>query len=138
MELGQVIDSPEKARRFFVKNDVLTITIPNLYNRTGLFLGRFDRKKLFNFVFSVGFDSASLANCRAWLDTFDRYRKRLVNEHVPVVANGWAEFANLKPPPRWFYVRSRDLAGLPKQFDSFVCNSFGSCVATTCVSQKVS
>jgi hypothetical protein len=138
MELGQVIAAPDKARHFFSENDVQQILIPNLEERAGLFLGRFDRKPLYGFRFSVGPTTASLNNCRAWLEINNKYRERIASEHIPVDAHGWAEFIQPKSPQAWHYIRAHDLPGLPEHFDSFNCDAFGVCAATMCIGSKAS
>jgi hypothetical protein len=138
MNLGDVIAAPAKARQFFADNKIRNVLIPNLYNRHSVFLGRFDRKKLYNFVFSVEFGSEALANCEAWSRTFSDYRKELVAKRMPTDANGWGEFSDPRSPPRTYYVRANDIAGLPQYFDSFACNSLNSCVATACMNSKAS
>jgi hypothetical protein len=133
MDLKHVIEFPDQAREYFERNNIRWVEIPNLAQRDGLFLGRFNRSSYRSLNFSVSVGEGAQNNCRAWERLRDRYRERAIAEHMPIDSNGWAEFVNLRSPASWNYVRAQDRTGLPKHFDSFNCNSFNLCTATSCV-----
>lgn len=133
MDLKHVIDSPDQARKFFEKNNIRWVEIPNLTQRDGLFLGRFSRNNFRSLNFSVSVGAGAQNNCRAWSQLRDQYRLRISVERMPVDSNGWAEFINYRSPTSWNYVSAQDRAGLPKHFDSFDCDSFNFCTATSCI-----
>ena len=105
-----------------------------------LFLGHFAWDDYRDFVFSIGVGAQWQGNCRAWARIFDSYRERVAREHLPVDANGWAEFVQPKSPPSWTYVQTRDLPGLPTYFNNFSCGSgsFHYCTASVCVGSDAS
>lgn len=134
IELGAVIASRDKAARFFSGHGIRDVTIPNLEERTGAFLGRFDRKGLYGFRFTIGLSDASLANCRAWRKFNDEHRDTM--RPASFARDGWAEFTFGKSPRNWHYIRAQDALGLPKHFSSLVCDGFGLCTSTTCVGSQ--
>jgi hypothetical protein len=132
IDLKRVLESPEQPRRHFA-NGVRWISIPNVSGRDGLLLGRFDRSVFRSLNFSVSIGKEAQNNCRAWQGLRDQYRARIVSEQKPIGPDGWVEFANLRSPRSWNFVRAQDIPRLPKYFSSFVCDDLNFCTATSCV-----
>lgn len=136
MTLGKVIAAPAEARRLFAQEKQVFVTIPNLPDRPGLFLGRFDRNAYGpHMTFSLGIGVGVQNNCRAWEQIFDRYRARFVAEQRSPDAAGWMEHIDDRSPGQWMYVRAEDDPSLPKHFTSFSCGYFGQCTATSCIGE---
>jgi hypothetical protein len=138
LSLRRVISEPDTARGLFAPSGVQWIWIPNLLDRAGLFLGRFDRQSLGWITFTVAVGPDVQGNCRAWQRTFDHDRARAAAGEGQSGAGGWTEFQHGRDTPAWSYVRPRDPVGLPKHFDSLSCDSVGGCSASVCVGANAS
>jgi hypothetical protein len=137
MSLKQVLDFPDTARKEFKQGLqwVIFAAFPQLAEH-GPFFGHFDRYDYRGFTFSINVGKQWQGNCRAWERLRDSYRERIAHKHLPVGTNGWGEFAFLKSPPSWSYVRTKDLPNLPRHFDSFSCSWNHYCTSTSCVGPR--
>jgi hypothetical protein len=132
-DLRWAIGSPAEARQFFETSERVSISVPNVYNRDDLFLGRFDRKEFQSLNFSIQIGEGSQGNCRAWERIYDQYQAQFKAAPLPTDDGGWAEFIIDKSPKSWIYVRVRDSFNDWKYLDSFSCDAFGFCSTTTCI-----
>jgi hypothetical protein len=133
MNLKWVIESPFDAREVFKASEQVHISIPNVWDRAGSFLGRFPRIELQQVNFSIEIGGKSQGNCRAWERSYDRFRAQLEAGMSSVDSDGWAEFEVGKSPKQWTYLRVRDASAAPRNLDNFNCDWSGTCSASVCI-----
>jgi hypothetical protein len=137
LRLKDVIASPEIARQFFA-GKLISVSVPNLSQRDGLFLGRFSRAEFDRINFAIVVGPNAQGNCEAWARIYDKYRVRMKADISPIQPDAWVEFVQGKSPKSWTYVRQSDRPGWPKYFDSFSCGFSDSCSASSCVGSHAS
>ena len=132
MTLKEVIERPADARRLFKDTDLMNMSIPNLMDRSGLFLGKFPRSEFRSGEASFAVGKGATVACKSWEDKLGQLASNLSANDARVSRNGWSEFELGKSPVSLVYVRPWDDAAKP-YFAGVVCGYFGSCSLSKCL-----
>jgi len=132
MTLREVIQRPADARRLFESTDLIFVSLPNLMDRPGLFLGKFPRSefKSGHAGFAVG--KGALASCQSWAETFSKLAASLTPNDSRLSSDGWAEFKLRDNPLQLAYIRApQDSA--KAYFPGVSCGYFKGCSVSKCL-----
>jgi hypothetical protein len=132
MTLKEVIERPADARRLFESTDLMNMSIPNLMDRSGLFVGKFPRSEFTSGLASFAIGKDATAVCKYWENKFGRLASSLSANDTRLSRAGWAEFELRKSPLSLAYVRRLDDPAKP-YFAGVVCGSFKDCSLTKCL-----
>lgn len=137
MSFKAVIEKPDEARARLREAKSVLVSIPNITDRSDLFLGKFERGAPMPDAFSVEFGEVLDVNCLAEAEDLNRLKTRINNGEAKAGDDGWTKFRSETTPRTWTYLKKTHSEGLPEHFDSIRCNYYKACSATSCVNPNV-
>jgi hypothetical protein len=132
MTLKEVIERPDAARRLFESTDLVFVSLPNLLDRPGLFLGKFPRPEFKSGRAGFAVGKGVLASCQTWAETFSKLAASLTQNNSRFSPDGWAEFKLRDSPLLLAYVRSPS-DPTEAYFPGVSCGYFKDCSVSKCL-----
>jgi hypothetical protein len=137
MTLREVIQRPADARLLFESTDLIAVSLPNLLERPGLFLGKFPRSEFKSVRTGFAVGKGALGNCQSWAESFTKLAVGLSSNDARIAGGGWAEFKLGKNPPLLAYVGS-PYDSAKAYFPGVFCGSFNDCGSSKCLTKSLS
>jgi hypothetical protein len=136
MTLSEVIQRPADARRLFESTDLISVSLPNLMERPGLFLGKYPRSEFKSGRAGFAVGKGALAGCESWAETFSKLAAGLSQDDPRLSGEGWAEFKLDDSPLLLAYVRS-PYDSVKAYFPGVSCNYFKGCGVSKCLTANL-
>jgi hypothetical protein len=137
MSFKDVIENPDETRARLREAKSVLVSIPNISDRSDLFLGKFERSASMPDAFSVEIGEALDVNCLGEAQELNQLRKKINTGEAKPGEDGWVEFRSETTPRTWTYLKAKRSEGLPEHFDSIRCNYHTACQAMSCVKPNV-
>lgn len=138
MTLKDVVVEPDLARKLFSDAKLINVSIPNLMERNGLYVGKFPRSDFHSFEAGLAIGEGAAADCQSWTTRFTNLRAGLAPDDSRAKPSGWAEFEEGRNPRVMAYVRPPSGADRQEFFLGISCDRFNSCGSTKCLGSDVS
>ncbi|WGD50473.1 hypothetical protein QA641_33515 [Bradyrhizobium sp. CB1650] len=132
--LERVLESPDEVRDLFSRSGMIHVHIPNVTDRSDLWLTKFNRWELRTLQIGIFIGAtAAVANCEEWETDFSRLRASLGANDPRVATDGWAEFVRGRSPVSRIYLQVQS----PAFISGLTCDALRSCYAPKCLSSDV-
>jgi hypothetical protein len=138
MKLKDVIAEPDLARNLFSNANLINVSIPNLMERDGLYVGKFLRSDFGSFHAGFAIGEGALNSCKSWATRCASLRASLTSDDARIGPSGWVEFQESRSPLILAYVRPPLDADHQNFFPGMTCDYFDTCGSNKCVGADIS
>jgi hypothetical protein len=135
--LKDIISAPVDARSFFSNAKTIIVNIPDVLDRSDLFLHRFNRSDFQSFDADFVFGEGAQGNCKAWEQNFSELKSDAAKGGYSAAIDGWTEFSNGSHPTVAAYVRVGESGGEQKFVGALSCDATGMCHVSRCIGRGI-